>query len=290
MNVGFIGLGRMGSLMARNVADSGHDLALWNRTMSRAADLASETGGDLAPSPAELARRSEVVITMLADDDAVETVYGGSDGLVAGLGAGKVSVDMSTVAVATARRIAAEVDASGAAHVDAPVSGSIAAAEGRTLMIMAAGQPDAVATAMPVLTTMGSPVLEVGASGAGATLKLAVNSIVYTINQAVTEALLLAENSGVDRQLAYEAFMNSAVGAPLVKYRQKVFVEPGTTPVSFTMDLALKDMALILAQAEATGTAMPAEEASRRVMQAASDAGMGEEDMGMTAVYMRGLG
>lgn len=287
MKVGFIGLGRMGSLMARSVAAGGHELMLWNRTREKADALAADTRGAVADSIEELAANSDVVITMLADDSAVEDVY---TGLLGGLTADKVTIDMSTVAVATARATAERVAATGAAHVDAPVSGSTAAAEARTLMIMAAGDPAAVDRAIPVLETMGSPVLRVGGSGAGATLKLAINSMIYAINQAVTEALLLAENSGVDRALAYEAFMNSAAAAPVVNYRQKVFVEPGTTPVSFTIDLALKDMDLILGQAAETNTAMPAQEAAQEVMHAASDAGMGGEDMGMTAVYMRGLG
>lgn len=260
---------------------------LWNRTREKADALAADTRGAVADSIEELAANSDVVITMLADDSAVEDVY---TGLLGGLTADKVTIDMSTVAVATARATAERVAATGAAHVDAPVSGSTAAAEARTLMIMAAGDPAAVDRAIPVLETMGSPVLRVGGSGAGATLKLAINSMIYAINQAVTEALLLAENSGVDRALAYEAFMNSAAAAPVVNYRQKVFVEPGTTPVSFTIDLALKDMDLILGQAAETNTAMPAQEAAQEVMHAASDAGMGGEDMGMTAVYMRGLG
>ncbi len=288
MRVGFVGLGRMGSLMAANIAKAGHDLAVWNRTAAKAEALAAEMGATVAETPAALTATSDVVVTMLADDAAVEEVYGGDDGIIAGLAPGKVSVDMSTVAVATSLDIAERVGAAGGAHVDAPVSGSTAAAEARTLMIMAAGDAAAVRTATPVLEAMGSPVLVVGESGAGATLKLAINSMIYAINQAVTEALLLAENSGVERALAYQAFVNSAAAAPVVKYREKVFVEPGTTPVSFTVDLALKDMALILGQAAATGTAMPAQQACQSVMQSVSDGGMGGEDMGMTAVYMRG--
>jgi len=287
MRVGFIGLGRMGSLMARSVAAGGHELTVWNRTTAKAAELAADVGGGVAASPQALAEACDVVVTMLADDAAVESVY---RDLIEGLTPGKTTIDMSTVAVDTARQTAQQVTATGASHVDAPVSGSTAAAEARTLMIMAAGEPDAVERVVPVLETIGSPVLRVGGSGAGATIKLAINSIIYAINQAVTEALLLAEKSGVDRALAYEAFMNSAAAAPVVNYRQKVFVEPGTTPVSFTVDLALKDMELILAQAASTGTGMPAQEACQSIMQAASDAGMGDEDMGMTAVYMRRLG
>ncbi len=285
--VGFIGLGRMGTPMAANIVDAGFPVTVWNRTAEKAQAFAEQTGAAVASDPAQLASMSDVVVTMVADGSVLESIYGGDRGVLAGLTSGATAVDMSTVGPAVVARLAPQVSALGAELIDAPVSGSTAAAQGRTLMIMAGGSEAGFARARPVLEAIGSPVLHVGDSGAGATLKLAINSMIYGINEAVSEALVLAERSGVDRSIAYEAFANSAAAAPVVKYRRPVFEAPGTTPVSFTVDLALKDLDLILELAERTGAPMPAAEVNRQVMRATSDAGNGDGDMGLTAVYLR---
>lgn len=286
--VGFIGLGRMGTPMATNIAQAGFPLTVWNRTAEKAEAFAAETGAAVAADPAELAAASDVVVTMVADGPVLETIYSGERGVLAGLASGAVAVDMSTVGPVVVGELAPQVAGKGAELVDAPVSGSTAAAQGRTLMIMAGGSDSAFEKARPVLEAIGSPVMHVGGSGAGATLKLAINSMIYGINEAVSEALVLAERSGVDRSIAYEAFANSAAAAPVVKYRRPVFEAPGSTPVTFTVDLALKDLDLILDLAERTGAPMPGAEINRSVMQAASDAGHGSGDMGLTAVHLRG--
>lgn len=286
--VGFIGLGRMGTPMATNIVEAGFPVTVWNRTAEKAEAFARQTGAAVAGDPAQLAASSDVIVTMVADGPVLESIYGGDHGVLAGLTEGATAVDMSTVGPAVIERLSPQVSARGAELLDAPVSGSTAAAEGRTLMIMAGGSDAGFGKARPVLEAIGSPVLHVGASGAGATLKLAINSMIYGINEAVSEALVLAERSGVDRSIAYEAFANSAAAAPVVKYRRPVFEAPGTTPVSFTVDLALKDLDLILELAERTGAPMPAAEVNRQVMQATSDAGNGDGDMGLTAVQLRG--
>lgn len=286
--VGFIGLGRMGTPMATNIVEAGFPVTVWNRTAEKAEAFARRTGAEVAVDPAQLASSSDVIVTMVADGSVLESIYGGDQGVLAGLSEGATAVDMSTVGPTVVARLAPQVSALGAEMIDAPVSGSTAAAQGRTLMIMAGGSEVGFARARPVLEAIGSPVLHVGDSGAGATLKLAINSMIYGINEAVSEALVLAERSGVDRSIAYEAFANSAAAAPVVKYRRPVFEAPGTTPVSFTVDLALKDLDLILELAERTGAPMPAAEVNRQVMQATSDAGNGGGDMGLTAVHLRG--
>ncbi len=285
--VGFIGLGRMGSRMAANLAAGGFDVVVYNRTRAKADEFASEHGATAMGTPRELAAASDVTITMLADGPAVEAVYGGEDGVLAGLRSGSVAIDMSTAGPDTIASLAARVAGAGATLVDAPVSGSIAAAEAKTLMIMAGGDAATVDQVRPVLEAIGSPVLYVGDSGAGATMKLVINSIVFATSQAAAEALVMAERSGVDRTVAYDTICQSAAAAPVLKYRRDWYIHPGEMPVSFTIDLAIKDLDLITGHAAGVGTTLPAAAESLAVLRSAADAGMGDNDMGDVAVHMR---
>lgn len=287
MRIGFIGLGRMGTPMAANIAAGGFELGVWNRTAEKAAAFAAEHPAVAHATARELAAASDVVVTMVADGPVLEAVYSGPDGVLAGLSAGAVAVDMSTVGPGAIERLRPLVEEAGASLVDAPVSGSTAAAIGRKLMIMAAGEDAAVGRVVPVLETMGAPVVRVGPSGAGATMKLAINSMIYAINEAVSEALVLAENSGIDRSVALDAFSASAANSPMLTYRRSVYEHPGSVPVTFTVDLASKDLRLALELADATGTPMPGAQTNLEIMEATSAAGMGDDDMGMTAEYLR---
>jgi 3-hydroxyisobutyrate dehydrogenase-like beta-hydroxyacid dehydrogenase len=287
MDIGFIGLGRMGTPMAANLVAAGHAVRVWNRTASKAEAFAAEHGAEAVGTAAELAAASEVVITMVADGPVLEAVYTGEDGVLAGLGEGAVAIDMSTVGPGAIESLRPHVEARGATLVDAPVSGSTAAAEAKTLMIMAAGTSDAVERVRPVLEAIGTPVLRVGESGAGATMKLAINSMIYAINEAVSEAMVLAENSGIERAVALDAFTKSAASSPMLNYRRPIYENPGSIPVTFTVDLASKDLRLALELAAANGTPMPGAEVNLRVMEETSAAGMGDDDMGMTAEYLR---
>lgn len=287
MNVGFIGLGRMGTPMAANLVEADFTTGVWNRTSSKSEAFAAEHGATAYPSARDLAAACDVIVTMVADGTALEAIYAGDDGVLAGLQGNAAAVDMSTVGPATIARLAPQVEERGAQLVDAPVSGSTAAAAGRKLMIMAGGDPDAVERVIPVLSAMGSPVINVGRSGAGATMKLAINSMIYAINEAVSEAMVLAENAGIERSVALDAFAASAANSPMLTYRRAVYESPGSIPVTFTVDLAIKDLELILGLADETGTPMPGAATNREVMEATSAAGMGEDDMGMTAQYLR---
>lgn len=287
MQVGFVGLGRMGSRMAANISQAGLQLAVYNRTRHKAEALASEVEATVADSPRTLAAESDVVVSMVSDGPALRAVYEGPDGILEGLAPGKVAVDMSTVGPERISELAPKVGERGAELLDAPVSGSVAVAEAGKLMIMVGGTEQGLARARPVLEAVGEPVLHVGSSGAGATLKLAVNSIVFGFNQALSEALVLAEKAGVDRSTAYDVFEKSAVAAPVLVYRRPVFENPGHVPVTFTMDLAAKDLRLILDLADRVGTPMPQAEENLGVYQRASEAGFGADDMGAVAEFLR---
>jgi 3-hydroxyisobutyrate dehydrogenase/2-hydroxy-3-oxopropionate reductase len=152
---------------------------------------------------------------------------------------------------------------------------------------MTAGDDDAIAKALPVLEVLAGKIIRVGGPGAGAAMKLAVNAVLFGLNQAIAESLVLAERSGIDRLTAYEVFASSAIAAPVVHYRRAIFERPESTPATFSIDLATKDLGLILALAAQVGTAMPQADANRAVMERASESGLGSRDMGEVATFLR---
>lgn len=289
LRVGFIGLGRMGYPMATNIAAAGFPVTVWNRTVSKSERLAAETGAGVAGSPAALAARVDVLITMVADGPVLADLYTGGGEMCGSLRAGTTCMDMSTVSPVESLRVAAAVATAGAGFVDAPVSGSTALAEAGTLTIMAGGRTEDVETVRPLLEAMGSRIFHMGPAGSGVTIKLAVNSIVYGLGQAVAEGLVLAEAAGIDRENAYEVFANSAVAAPFVHYRRDAYLNPGEVPVAFRTVLAKKDLDLALDLAASVGTAMPQAALNRAQVVDAIEAGFGDHDMSAVAEYLRAL-
>jgi 3-hydroxyisobutyrate dehydrogenase-like beta-hydroxyacid dehydrogenase len=287
VKVAFIGLGRMGRPMATNVARAGHPLVLFNRTPATADALAAEIGADVAASPREAAGAAEVVVTMLADADALRESYAGDDGAAAGLREGAIAIDMGTTGPDGVAWLDETVRAAGGSVVDAPVSGSTATATEGTLTIMAGGTDHDVERVRPVLESIGSRVYHLGATGSGAVMKLAVNSVIFAIGQAISESLVLAERAGIDRERAYEIFENSAVAAPMVKYRRDQYLHPESAAVAFAMSLAHKDLMLIHDLAESSGTPMPQADVHLETYRRAIDAGFGDEDMAALARYLR---
>ena len=228
--------------MARALRAAGHDLIVWNRTPEAAERLVADLGGTTATRPADVAARAEATVSMLGDGPAVDAVYGGPDGLVAGAPPGTVLIDCSTVPPTTLRAYEAAIRARGAGVLDAPVSGSVALAEAGTLTLMVGGEPADVERARPVLDALGATVFHLGPLGSGAAMKLAVNTVIFGLNEALAEGLVLAEAAGIDRSAAYDVLAASAVGAPFVGYKRAAFLDPETTPVAFALDLAAKDL------------------------------------------------
>ncbi len=273
--------------MAANVAAAGFPLVVWNRTASKSEALAARTGARVADTPSALAAAADVVITMVADGDVLLDLYSGSGAMARSLRAGTVCVDMSTISPGQAAAVSAAVGAAGCSFIDAPVSGSVALAEAGTLTVMAGGEARDVEAVRPVLEAMSARIYHMGPVGSGATIKLAVNSIVYGLGQAVSEALVLAEAAGIGRDRAYEVFANSAIAAPFVHYRQEAFLKPGEVPVAFRMVLARKDLDLALELAATVGASLPQGELNRSVIAAAIEAGFGEHDMSAVAQHLR---
>jgi len=289
-SIAFLGLGRMGAPMAVNLVRAGHAVTVWNRTHVKAEAFAAEHGAIAAATPGDAACGADVVVTMLADDAALEAAYAGPDGVLAGLSSGAVAVDMSTVSPDTIAALATKVAQAGASLVDAPVSGSVAAATAGSLTIMAAGDPEIVDSVREVLSAMGQPVVYMGASGRGSIMKLCVNAIVHSLNGAVSESLVLAERAGIDRLEAYSVFLNSAVAAPFVQYRQAAFERPADVPVAFRLELAAKDLRLALEAADRAGAELPQAQRNLELLNRAVEAGFGDLDESGLAEYLRGEG
>lgn len=287
-DVAVVGTGRMGAAFVTRLTETGHTVAVFNRTRAKAEEAAEGTGASVADSPAAAVGSAPVVLVSLADDAAVEAAYRGPEGIAAGVGPGTVVLDTSTVAPSTVRRMEPLVSGPGAALLDAPVSGSVPVVLRGGLTVLAGGDPDALERARPVLSPLAARVFHTGAIGTGAVVKLAVNSIVHALNQALSEALVLAERSGVQRATAYEVFANSVVGAPFLQYKQQAYLEPESTPVAFALDLVAKDQRLISALADEAGARVELTEAGRKLVTEAVDSGLGEADMSALAEYLRG--
>jgi 3-hydroxyisobutyrate dehydrogenase-like beta-hydroxyacid dehydrogenase len=241
--IGFVGLGAMGSRIAARLIASGHELQGHNRTPAKAEELIGK-GMRWCESPREAAEGSELVISMVSDDAALEAVASRPDDILAGLSSGAVYVDMSTVSPATSVALAGRVRELGAEMLDAPVSGSVPQLEEGKLAIMVGGSEQAFARAEPVLGELGK-VTRIGENGLGLVLKLAINVSIGAQMLAFSEGVLLAERGGIDRELAIEVMKESAIASPMLKVRAPLLLD---LPDEAWFDVALmqKDIALAL--------------------------------------------
>ena len=241
--VGFVGLGAMGSRIAGRLLDQGNEVYGTNRTESRAQPLI-ERGLQWRDTPREVALAADVVFSMVTDDQALEAVTSGPDGILAGLAAGQVYVDMSTVSPRASREVAEHVRAVGAEMLDAPVSGSIPQAESGTLAIMVGGEKQAFEKVGPLLGQLGQTVTHVGDHGQGLVLKLAINISLAVQTLAFSEGLLLAQRDGVDPQLAAKVMSTSPIGSPMLKARIPLLLD---LPDQAWFDVAMmqKDVRLV---------------------------------------------
>ncbi|HEX4108681.1 MAG TPA: NAD(P)-dependent oxidoreductase [Solirubrobacteraceae bacterium] len=240
--IGFIGLGAMGSRLADRLLDAGHPLYGTNRTASKAQPLI-ERGLIWRDTPREVAAAAEVVFSMVTDDEALEAIVAGPDGLLAGLAPRKLYVDMSTVSPQTSQRLAERVRRRDAQMLDAPVSGSIPQADTGTLAIMVGGEPGAFAAVRPLLRELGEPVTHIGVNGQGLLVKLAINISLAVQTLAFSEGLLLAESAGVDPEKAAEVMGTSSIGSPMLRARIPLLLD---LPEHAWFDVALmhKDIRL----------------------------------------------
>ena len=285
MRVGFAGLGRMGAHMARNLAAAGNEMVLWNRSIQKAVTLAEEIGCEFARTPVELVTETEVVITMLADDPSSEAVHLGPEGLFASRGA-RTFIEMGTMSPGHIADLAACAP-EGVRTIDAPVSGSTQAAEAGELLIMAGCGEETVQLLIPLFDAMGRQTICLEKTGAGAVMKLAVNSLIHGINQTLAEAMTLAEASGIAAESAFDVIEASAACAPMLKYRRPLYLDEAAHEVTFTVALAQKDMAVTIALAEKLGVDMPQGQTTLKKLLEASEAGFANRDMAAMLNFMR---
>jgi 3-hydroxyisobutyrate dehydrogenase len=270
----------MGRPMAANLLKAGFRVTLWNRTRSRAEALAN-SGASVAASPRECAAAADVLITMVSDPPALESVLWGADGALAGLRRGSLYLDSSTVAPSLARRIAAACVERGAEFLDAPVTGGTWGAEKGELVFMVGGSAEALKRAEPVLGAMGKRWFHLGPHGAGQTVKLAMNMILALQVDALAEALALVTGAGIPGQNLIEVLQSSMARAAVLDIKAPMILERKYAP-SFPLRLMHKDLGLALELANQMGVPLPATAAAREIYNQVK--GAAKEDVDYSAV------
>jgi 3-hydroxyisobutyrate dehydrogenase-like beta-hydroxyacid dehydrogenase len=275
-SLGFVGLGVMGSRMVKRLLDAGHSVTGYNRTKSKAQWLL-EAGMKWADTPRAVAEAGEITFSMVTNTEALEAVTGGADGILAGLGAGKIYIDMSTVSPAASREIAQRVKSKGAQMLDAPVSGSVITLEEGKLSIMAGGDREAFQRALPILEAIGPKVTHVGANGLAVSMKIATNLSLAVQMLAFSEGVLLAEKSGITRETAVEVLLNSVIASPMVKYRGP-FVLKMPDEAWFDVNMMQKDLLLALEMGRQLDVPLPTTAITNEMLTAARGMGLAEKD------------
>ncbi len=274
--LGYVGLGAMGSGIVRRLLDAGHGVTVWNRTPDKAEPLLA-AGADWSSSPRQAAERSEVVFTMVTNTAAVRAVTEGPEGILAGLGPGKVYVDMSTASPANTRALAEVVSAREAQMLDAPVSGSLITLEQGRLTVMVGGDAETFDRVEPILAAIGHRVIHVGPSGAAVTMKIASNLSLAVQMLAFSEGVLLAEKSGISRERAVEVLLASVIASPMVTYRGP-FVLSQPDEAWFDCHMMQKDMNLALELGRELEVPLPTTAATNELLTAANAMGLGDRD------------
>jgi 3-hydroxyisobutyrate dehydrogenase len=279
MRVAFLGTGIMGLPMARNVAAAGIELSAWNRSAEKAGPLRDD-GAELAADPAEAIEGADLVITMLSDGDAVESVMVEGGGLAA-CGDGAVWAQMSTVGLAAGDRLAEAAADAGIGFVDAPVLGTKQPAEQGTLTVLAAGPERHRETCSPAFDAVGQKTIWMDEPGRGQRLKMVANSWVLGLTEAIAESLALAEGLEVEKETLLELIEGGPLDSAYAQLKGKMMISGEFDP-SFPLALAAKDAGLIVDAAEGTGANLPLQIAVREGMRSGVEQGHGDEDMAAT--------
>ncbi len=279
--VGFVGLGVMGGAVTKRLLEAGHTVHGYNRTREKAQWLV-EQGMHLESTPREVAEHSEIVFSMVTNTKALDAVTRGPDGILAGLSAGKVYVDMTTGSPANSRALAADIEELGARMLDAPISGAPTTVEQGKASIMVGGDPNAYAQAEPVLLDISPVVRRIGDNGQALLMKIAINLSLHVQMTAYCEGLLIAEKGGIDREVAVEAMLSSVIASPMIKYRGP-FVLEQPDDAWFDCNMMQKDMLLALEAGRELDVPMPTTAVANELLTAAR--GMGLDHYDFAVVY-----
>ncbi len=285
--IGFIGLGIMGKPMCRNLLRAGYALTVFSRTKANV-DAVTAHGAVYAPSPAEVAAASELVITMVPDSPQVREVVLGEGGVIHGAKPGLYVVDMSSIAPLASREIGAALAAAGVRFLDAPVSGGEPKAVDGTLSVMVGGHVADFAAVKPVLAAMAASVVRVGEVGAGNVAKLA-NQVIVALNiAAMSEALVLATKAGVEPDMVYQAIRGGLAGSTVLDAKAPLVMDRKFDP-GFRIKLHVKDLANVLRTANELHAPLPLTASVMEVMQAMLADGCGEDDHASIIRYFEKL-
>jgi len=280
-NLGFIGLGVMGGNMVARLLERGHTVTGYNRTRSKAQWLV-DRGMHWAASPRAVAQKTDVTFTMVTNATALAAVTDGPDGLLAGLSTGKFHIDMSTVSPEVSRALAAKVREKGADMVDAPISGSVITLQQGKLSVMVGGSKETFERLKSLLQDIGPKVTHVGDNGVALSLKIAVNLQLAVQMMAFCEGLLLAEKSGIPREVAVDVMVHSAIASPMIQYRGP-FVLKQPDQAWFDVNMMQKDMLLAMDLGRTLNVPLPTTAVSNEFLTAAR--GMGWEKMDFAVVF-----
>ena len=275
-NLGFVGLGAMGSRVAKRLLDAGHTVTGYNRTKSKAQWLL-DLGMKWGETPRAVAETADVIFTMVTNTAALHGVVNGDHGILAGLGPGKVYIDMSTVSPAASRRLASQVTEKGAQMLDVPVSGSVITLEQGNLSLMVGGEQATFEQVKPILLNIGPKVNYVGKNGQAVLMKIAINLNLQVQILGFYEGLLLAEKGGIPREAALEVMLNSVIASPSLKYRTP-FVLNMPDEAWFNVNMMQKDMLLALEMGRELDVPMPTTAVSNEILTAARAMGLAEKD------------
>ncbi len=275
-HLGFVGLGAMGGRVTKRLLDAGHTVTGYNRTKSKAQWLL-DAGMQWGESPRSVAETADVVFTMVTNTSALHEVVGGEQGILAGLSAGKVYIDMSTVSPATSRRIAKQVAEKGARMLDSPVSGSVITLEQGNLSLMVGGEEATFEQVKPILLDIGPKVNYVGSNGQAVLMKIAINLNLQVQMLAFSEGMLLAEKGGIPRETALEVMLNSVIASPSLKYRTP-FILNMPDEAWFNVNMMQKDMLLALELGRELDVPLPTVSASNEYLTAARAMGLAKHD------------
>lgn len=274
--VGFVGLGKMGAVMAPRFLDAGHTLTVWNRTAVKTEPLVAR-GAQVAEAPARVAQVSDVVVSILGDDASVMDVYCGAQGLLSANVDGTLFIDMSTMQPHTSVQVSEAVSAKSADFVEAPVSGTVGPAADGKLFGLMGGTEEAVARAQPYLDILCRRTIHAGAVGQGALMKLVVNLPLGVYWQALAEAVALGEAGGLGRGQILETITDSSAALAVLGLKTPAILgEPGA--VAFDVDSMHKDVLAMLETGSGLGVPLPAASAALMSYSAASAGGLGKED------------
>ncbi|HVB74790.1 MAG TPA: NAD(P)-dependent oxidoreductase [Ktedonobacteraceae bacterium] len=275
-NLGFVGLGAMGGRVTKRLLDAGHTVTGYNRTKSKAQWLL-DAGLRWGESPRAVAEAADVVFTMVTNTGALREVFYGDDGILAGLGAGKIYVDMSTVSPAASRHLAAEVAEKGAHMLDSPVSGSVITLEQGNLSLMVGGDRDIFEQVKPILLDIGPRVNYVGGNGLAVLMKIAINLNLQVQIEGFYEGLFLAVKGGIPVETALEVMLNSVIASPSLKYRTPFILEM-PEEAWFNVNMMQKDMLLAEELGRELNVPLPAVAVSNQMLTAARAMGLEKQD------------